>query len=92
MLVTVIKGEFAGQSAEYRGAIDASGVCLSIGDIFAILPIDWIEVPPSCHKFKTPTKTMRLPTHLEGRLRAAALVWEDCDSQKPSRAENDLIL
>ncbi|BAS55327.1 hypothetical protein NIES2135_53900 [Leptolyngbya boryana NIES-2135] len=92
MSVTVIKGEFAGQTAEYLGAHESGGVCISVDDVFAILPIDWVEVPAACHKFKTPTKTMRLPIHLEGRLRAAALVWEDCDSQRLGGAGKELSL
>jgi hypothetical protein len=40
------------------------------------LPAHWLEFPKACHTFTSPTKTIRLPAHLEGQLRAVAKVLE----------------
>lgn len=80
MRVTVIKGEFSGQFVDYLASLNADSVCVSIDGNFAILPLSWIEASQTCHRFKSPTKSMRLPAHLEGRLRAAAIAWEQEES------------
>lgn len=76
MFVTVKNGDFSGQSAKYLGAWNGDSACLSINGEFAVLPVAWLELPPACNSFKSPTKSMRLPAHLEGRLRAYALHLE----------------
>jgi hypothetical protein len=72
MLVKICNGHFSGQSAEYLGPWDADNANLNIDGKPAVLPIGWLELPPRCHSFKSPTKSMRFPTHLEGQLRAYA--------------------
>lgn len=76
MLVTITNGYFTNKSAHFIGAFDAHHASVVVDGNHAILPAHWLEFPKACHTFNSPTKTIRLPAHLEGQLRAIAKVLE----------------
>lgn len=89
MQIRICHGHFSGQSAQYLSLHNADSANLLIDGQFAILPISWLSMPPRCHSFRTPTKSMRFPERLEDRLRAYAAILEQQDLQVVTAQENN---